>query len=923
MLADSPAGLNGNLPRPRATGSTVRHMQTTSPRPKSLDSIRPRMLLALLVAGLLPLALIFISSHVLTRRALTESEYGKMQQLTDELGRGITRVMGHAAADLRLLAANPVLTSPFSRPEAFAREIRKIQSFYDLFSDITLYGTNGAALASTAGAAEDIDPEAAWFREVVAGGKGMFMPPDVVSGEPGLHIRAFFPVQREAQEVRCVVGARVSFQHVWSLLDGVKLGRDSYLVLLDEGGRVLWHPERSRILSPFDERVAGNYWQKHRRGIYTSDYGRREVYVATVLGAQETGVGKCWVLLGLRPLAEVVAVIEQERRLLYAIGAVTLGVIYLVGALLSRRLTRSMVHAATAAQRLSEGHMDAGIPEEGPREVRQMAAAFNRMVREVRFHKDRLETLIEQRTVRLRQSGQQLEELTAHLRAAYESMMEGILMLEWPSGKVIAANQRFAGFFDLNPELLLGRTCGEISDAILDRFIEAPPSPFRWEFYTEHPDEVAVEEWEMARPRRMTLSVYTAPAVGLHGTIFARLWMFRDMTQQRQLEDELRQAQKMEAVGRLAGGIAHDFNNLLTGILGNLSMADMEVAPGSEAAKFLDLAKQAGRRASTLVTQLLGFSRRSRLQLKPCDVNAVLREVDGLLHHSVDPRVEIRLEPADDLWRVSADATQLQQVLMNLCVNAIDAMPEGGRLTLSSQNVQVDRDTAKQWMEAREGHYVRISVADMGHGMTLEVQNHLFEPFFTTKAPGKGTGLGLAMSYGIVKQHGGWITCYSELNRGTTFGIYLPRSTGAAEEAPPEEPREAPARGGNERILIVDDEAAVRGVMQSILGRYGYSVLVAGDGEEALELLGQRHEAVDLVLLDLTMPKLSGRDTFKGIRQVAPGIPVIISSGYPIELDQFEKETGLLPEAFVKKPYEAGALARKVREVLDAAKTKT
>ncbi len=601
-------------------------------------------------------------------------------------------------------------------------------------------------------------------------------------------------------------------------------------------------------------------------------------------------------------------------------AALTLAVVYLVGAILSIRLTRPITRAAAVAREVSRGNMDAVIPEDGPPEIRHLAKTFNTMVNRAKHSQERLETLVEERTVRLLESQRQLEQLAAELRAAFESMTDGIFMLEWPSLKIIAANQSFGSLFGIDSASLLGRGAQDLAARIRDHFVEPwVTDMFRCEYFRNHPDEVGVEEWEMGKPKRMTLSVYTAPAVGAHDRVFARLWIFRDLTPQRQLEEELRQAQKMEAIGRLAGGIAHDFNNLLTGIIGNLSMTEMTMQPGAEPARFAAAAKQAAQRAAELVNQLLGFSRRGRLQLKVSNANAVLSEVHQLLRHTVDPRIEIRLELQDGLWNVAADTTQLQQVLMNLCVNAMDAMPNGGRLTLTTSNVLMEAEDVRQRMDAHPGEYVRITVQDVGHGMTQETQSHLFEPFFTTKEPGKGTGLGLAMSYGIIKQHGGWITCFSEVNRGTTFCIYLPCVHVSAEETRPAEVPLA-ARGGSERLLLVDDEPAVLSVMQSILQRYGYTAVLAANGEEALQTLSQELEDIDLVILDLTMPKLSGRETFRKIREMTLDLPVIISSGYPIEMSVFASETGHPAEGFIQKPYEAAVLARQARAVLDARK---
>lgn len=883
--------------------------------------IRTRVLLVSLAVAVLPLAIMFVFTQTVTRRALVAGEYGRMQELSDEVAREITHLMWHAKADVSVLSANPVLTAPGARVESRAKELQKIHDFYNIFSDITLYSTSGDVEVSTTYSYWESVEKTDWFKKALRGESSM-SPPGGVVGMTGIYVTIYAPVRSEDGLIPNVISARVSFQRVWDITDHVRVGRRGFFALLDPHGNLLAYPDRARIFSRFDTSRPVSFWSNRVRGVGVSPEGKRYVFAARVMTAEETHTGQSWTLLAIMPYSEMLTMLRTENMVYLGVAALALALVYLTGIFLSRRMSGPIVEASAAAQRVSRGDLTAIVPESGPWEIQQMAQAFNSMVREVRDHRDRLEGLVEQRTAKLRESQDQIEEITAHLRAAYESIIDGILMVEWPSDRIMTANQRFAGFFGVAPEELLGKTCDDLGKMISSRFLEPRDQAFRCAHFQQHPEEVGLEEWELAKPRRMTLSVYSAPVTGLKGKVFARLWMFRDLTQQRQLEDELRQAQKMEAIGRLAGGIAHDFNNLLTGILGNISMAEMEVPKNSEASTYIGLAKQAGRRAGELVTQLLGFSRRSRLQLKKTDPNGLLHEVSELLRHTIDPRVELRLEQQQDLWLATVDPTQLQQVLMNLCVNAVDAMPGGGRLTLTSQNVHVDKDEAKQWLDARAGDYVRLSVEDMGHGMTQEVQGHLFEPFFTTKEPGKGTGLGLAMSYGIVKQHGGWITCYSEINRGTTFGIYLPRARASSEETHATV-KELPVRGGSETILIVDDEAAVRGVIQSILRRYGYKSLLAANGEEALQILTTHHDRPDLILLDLTMPKLSGRDTFTGIRRITSDVPVVISSGYPVDVAAFEQEMGYKIHGFIQKPYEAVSIARTVREVLDAVKPPT
>src|SRR6266566_7734702 len=394
----------------------------------------------------------------------------------------------------------------------------------------------------------------------------------------------------------------------------------------------------------------------------------------------------------------------------------------------------------------------------------------------------------------------------------------------------------------------------------------------------------------------------------------------RDITDLKRLEDQLRQAQKMEAVGRLAGGVAHDFNNLLTAILGSVELLLRELEPASPLRQDAAEIKKAGERAAALTRQLLAYSRRQVLNPEVLDLNRVVADMDRMLRRLIGEDVDLLTRPAPDLDAVRADRGQIEQVLVNLVLNARDAMPQGGKLTIETANVELDPGYVETHEGARAGAYALLAVSDTGSGMDAQTTAHLFEPFFTTKEVGKGTGLGLATVYGIVKQSEGYITAYSEPGHGTTFKIYLPRAAapGAASPTPPAPPApqgKATARG-SETILVVEDEEAVRSLSRRALEASGYTVLAAADGPDAVRLLERYGGPIHLVLTDVIMPGMNGRELVQRLVQRRPGLRVLYMSGYPG--DAIVHRGALEPgTAFLQKPFMPEDLARKVREVLD------
>ncbi|HYU10073.1 MAG TPA: response regulator [Gemmatimonadales bacterium] len=498
--------------------------------------------------------------------------------------------------------------------------------------------------------------------------------------------------------------------------------------------------------------------------------------------------------------------------------------------------------------------------------------------------------------------------------ASYSALVEQAplgIYRSTPAGRFLSANAALARIlgYDSPAELL---TLDMARDVYAD-----PDERRRLVEHDTYTDKVYDEleaTWKKKDGTRIRVQLSVRASRDTDGRVAFYEAFVRDITTQRQLEAQLAQAQKMEAIGRLAGGVAHDFNNLLTVILSYSDLLLEDLPKGSATGEDIGQIRKAAQGASELTRQLLAFSRQQVLQPKVVDLNAAVSGIERLLGRVLREDIQLRCTLAADAGTVRVDPGQLEQVLMNLAVNARDAMPQGGQLTIETANVDLDEAYMRAHPVAAPGSYVMLAVTDTGMGMDAATQARIFEPFFTTKDVGKGTGLGLATVQGIVQQSGGFIWVYSEPSHGTCFKVYLPRvdePVSTAANVPIESTR------GTETVLVVEDVAAVRAVSRKMLERYGYRVLDAGDGDVAVRVADESGEHIHLLLTDVVMPNVNGRDLAALFAKTRPTTKVLFMSGYT---DDAIVRHGILQEgiAYLQKPFTPESLARKVRAVLDA-----
>ena len=558
--------------------------------------------------------------------------------------------------------------------------------------------------------------------------------------------------------------------------------------------------------------------------------------------------------------------------------------------------------------------------------------------KELRRHRDRLEEIVAERTVDIEETNEELRQKVLELERLEQSLKESerlyrsaievadavpyYLDYETNTYEFIGGGiHRLTGYArsELTPNLLQEITeddyvLGELTDLPHDEAIER----------ARRSNEITWRSDFKIRTReggRRWLSDAAIQVRNESGEVVGTLGILQDITGRKEseedksrLEAQLRQSQKMEAVGQLAGGVAHDFNNLLQAILGYVTMGMSGLSRDERRYRDLEQVKKAGERAATLTRQLLTVSRRQVLQPSNVNLNDIITDVSKMLRRVIGEHIELAIERGDDLETVRADAGMMEQVILNLSVNARDAMPDGGQLTIKTGTTALDAAFCASHAGAHPGRYVLLSVKDTGIGMPPETLEHIFEPFYTTKDAEKGTGLGLSMVYGIVKQHEGLIYTQSELGQGTTFDIYLPAIASPAAVVEIEAAQTAPR--GTETILLAEDDTVVQSIAVRVLEEHGYTVLAANDGKEAIALFEKNMDSVDLAFLDVVMPKMGGPAVYERIQHVKPDARVLFSSGYNPGTGQNARivEEGL---TLIQKPYSPDELLRNVREALD------
>ncbi len=626
--------------------------------------------------------------------------------------------------------------------------------------------------------------------------------------------------------------------------------------------------------------------------------------------------------------------ITTQQVTLAAVGSAAIAL--LIALYMGRSIATPLQQLTNAATGFAAGRTDISMPRARADEIGELAKAFNNMVQRRKQAeealwrtRDELEVRVVKRTAELADANTVLQQEVAERRLAEEAVKsseqrfrqiaETIQDVFW----MVTPDLREIIYVSPAYERIWGRTVESLHAHALD-WSEAIVEEDRARVFAvfggiSSSRSAASAEYRIRRPDGEVrwISAHGFPIDDEAGRLYRITGVARDITQQKRMESRLIEGSKLQTVGQLAGGIAHDFNTILTAIIGYAELIEQEVPADGPLFKSAEQIGKSATRAATLTQQLLAFSRKQMLQPELIDLNAIVSGIDVVLRRLLSDAVEVRTAAnARHPW-VKADVGQVQQVLISLALNARDAMPRGGKLTFETADVTLDETYAASHSEVSAGEYTMIAITDTGDGIPNDVKPHLFEPFFTTKPQGEGTGLGLAMCYGILKQSRGHISVYSEVGHGTTFKVYLPRAERmATKQAPAPSLPEPTLSSGTETILLVEDDAALRGLAGIVLEKQGYRVLTAANGLEAAEIAERGAANIDLLLTDVVMPQMGGKELADRLQPSHPRMKVLFTSAYT---EDAIVHHGILDPGidFLRKPYTPTALSRQARAALD------
>ena len=701
------------------------------------------------------------------------------------------------------------------------------------------------------------------------------------TGEPVLEMSVPI-VDLRTHEPQIILIAEMRLKFLWHLLSTIKIGNNGTAYMTDQDGRIAVHPNRSIVLK--NTRLAVPQIPRIMPGLNGED---------AVVVAQKIKFGNLPIYFVTEiPKTEAFQHIYTSLYILGTILLLTLISTIAIIVIIVRQIVKPLESLATTATEISRGDYSRKAELSNIKEFWELSHAFNAM------------------TGRLHETIENLESQIDFIENVIESLSHPLYVIDANDHTVKMANS--AANFGI---LTSNSKCHMLTHKS-DTPCGGPEHPCTIDEIKKTGRPVMLQHLHCSGDSgtKRIFEVYGYPIFNAEGEITQVIEYNIDITEKKVLEDQLRQGQKLEAIGSLASGVAHDFNNLLTTILGYGELSLMRLAKDDPQREKIEAIYEAGQKASTLTRQLLAFSRKQVLEMKVINLNELLENLTRMLRRVIGEDIQFKMHLEPSSGNIMADPGQIEQIAMNLAINARDAMPHGGSITIETQETSLDEEYCKHHADVKPGSYVAFYITDTGTGMPPEIMDKIFDPFFTTKAKGAGTGLGLSTVYGIVKQHNGHIYVYSELGRGTTFKIYFPKIKKAADE---NNSKTYPAmEGGSETILVADDEPSIRKLVRDTLEPLGYTIIEAANGEEALELYNRAATKIDLLLTDVVMPKMTGKKLAESLSRRHPDLKILYMSGYT---DNVIVHQGVLDDniEFINKPLVPSLLTKKIREVLE------
>lgn len=878
-------------------------------------SLQAKLLLFVMPIVFTGLMSLSISSYWYIKTIVKEESYNSMLTTVQRSAESINRWLELIMLEPEAIASTPAaksISNGFAAIDAQNLTRYKLlrKKYEDIFQDIyaanskgeyhTIIEKDGEYSIFTGNIFNRL-----YFQSIMLGGPTQISPPLIsrTTGIPTMFMVA--PIKAEDDRPIGLIGAGINLKYIQKIAKDIKTGKTGFGFIIANNGTYIYHPDEKLIMrSKITEQGTPSIQSLGRRmiagkgGLYRYKSGDKQM-IAVYFPVPVSG----WSIASVIPESELLTPVKEMMRLMVMLTLFFLIVVSIAIKLTMERLTRPLKTLARQAEEIASGNLETpAIEVQSGDEIGKLAGAFNNMTRDLGTTMNGLRASEER------------------YRAIFEKSPVGILQASL-DGELLGANPTFVTMMRYESY----EQMKEETDNIQESFYRY--SSQRKDVIEELLQTGLIRNKEIQMKRRdgeffwISLNItLIRDNAGEPLRIESHIYDIDDkITAEKEREElqlQLTQSQKLEAIGKLAGGVAHDFNNILSVIIGKSELALMKMRATDPFRKSFSDIKKAAEHSANLTRQLLAFARKQTIAPQVADINAIMGDTMTMLRRIISENIDLKQVPASNVWMIKVDPDQVAQVLTNLCVNARDAISGNGQIIIRTENCSLDETYYRDKSSYRPGDYVCLSVSDNGCGMDQETQKHIFEPFFTTKDLHTGTGLGLATVYGIIRQNNGFIVVYSEKNQGTTFKVFLPRYRGRAPRDLPQKQNQETPRG-RESILLVEDERDLLQISEQMLTELGYRVFAANGPKEALEYMAEHGNTIDLLLTDVIMPQMNGRDLVARVNSTHPRIRHLYMSGYTADIIAHQ---GILEEGivFLQKPFSVHELAIKVRTVLDA-----